>query len=296
MRDLATSLWFPVNLFWSYEVRQQLAPITLVMITLTTDFGTKDWFVGTMKGVILSIHPQATIVDVTHEISPGDVRAGAFALKAGCKFFPKGTIHVAVVDPGVGSDRQAIAVRTDAHTFIGPDNGVLSWAVGQEKIKSIRRLDNSRLFLSSVSRTFHGRDIFAPVAGHLEAGVHFDEVGRELKTMERLAWPRVQRRKNELLGQVLYVDRFGNAITNLPAERDLLSGRRAYEVHFESGIQVQLRECYASVRPGNALCLVGSSGLIEISVNKGSAADMLGLKAGDRVILRGGRSVAKPRS
>src|SRR5689334_5794431 len=141
------------------------------IITLTTDFGTEDWFVGTMKGVIATINARATVVDISHAISSGDVRAGAFALAASCKYFPRGTVHVAIVDPGVGSKRQAIAIQTERYVFVGPDNGVLSFAVRGEKIKSIRTLQNEGHFLKPVSQTFHGRDVFAPVAAHLARGL-----------------------------------------------------------------------------------------------------------------------------
>src|SRR5262245_4734331 len=141
------------------------------VITLTTDFGTRDWFAGTMKGVILGINPRATIVDLTHGIPAGDVRTGAFALAAGYRFFPKGTVHVAVVDPGVGGKRGALAVQTANYFFVGPDNGVLSFALRDEKIKAIYRLENRELFMKAVSHTFHGRDVFAPVAAYLSRGI-----------------------------------------------------------------------------------------------------------------------------
>src|SRR5208283_126339 len=159
------------------------------LITLTTDFGTRDWFVGTMKGVILSRCPRAAIVDITHEIPAGDIRAGAFALAAGCRFFPKGTVHVAVVDPGVGSARHAIVVQTANYFFVGPDNGVLSFALAKEKIKTIRRLENKGIFLQPVSCTFHGRDIFAPVAARLCRGFPIHKLGPLQKDFVRLPWP-----------------------------------------------------------------------------------------------------------
>src|SRR6185437_8130238 len=156
------------------------------IITLTTDFGLADWFAATMKGVILSIQPDAHIVDMTHDIRPGDIRAGAFALAAGCRFFPKATIHVAVVDPGVGSERRAIAVRTSDYFFVGPDNGVLSLALAGENIKAIHRITNERLFRHPISNTFHGRDIFAPVAGHLSKGLPVRRLGPAMKSFVRL--------------------------------------------------------------------------------------------------------------
>lgn len=134
------------------------------IITLTTDFGLADWFVGSMKGVILGINPQARIVDITHDVPAGDIRAGAFALLASYRCFPRNTVHVAVVDPGVGSERAAIAVRTEEYFFVGPDNGVLSFALAHENVQEVRHLQNEMLFRTPVSNTFHGRDIFAPVA------------------------------------------------------------------------------------------------------------------------------------
>ncbi len=160
------------------------------LITLTTDFGTRDWFVGTMKGVILSVAPRAAVVDLTQDIPPGDIRGGAFALLAGYRFFPKGTVHDAVVDPGVGKARKAIAVQTARYCFVGPDNGVLSLALANEKIQTIRSLENREYFLHPISRTFHGRDVFAPVAAHLSRGVPIQKLGRGLKDFVRLDWPR----------------------------------------------------------------------------------------------------------
>ena len=189
------------------------------VITLTTDFGTRDWFVGTMKAVILGILPRAKVVDITHEIPPGDIRAGAFALMASCRYFPRGTVHVAVVDPGVGSQRQAIAVQTARRFFVGPDNGVLSWGLALEKIKTIRLLENRQYFLQPVSRTFHGRDIFAPVAAHLSRGLSASRLGRELKDFVRVPWPLTTKQRGEVQGEIVHIDRFGNAITDIEAER-----------------------------------------------------------------------------
>src|SRR6266478_233225 len=199
------------------------------LITLTTDFGTRDWFAGTMKGVILGIHPRAKVVDLTHEIAPGDIWSGAFALNAACHFFPKGTIHVAVVDPGVGSSRRAITVQTTDYIFVGPDNGVLSWALAKQEIKAVHELENVDYFLPDVSATFHGRDVFAPVAAHLSRGVPVRKLGPRLKDFVRLPWPEVARRPGAITGEVIFIDRFGNAITNIPtaAVRELGKSRLA---------------------------------------------------------------------
>jgi S-adenosylmethionine hydrolase len=196
------------------------------IITLTTDFGTHDWFVGTMKGVILGIAPRAAIVDLTHEIPAGDIRAGAFALAAGFRFFPKGTVHVAVVDPGVGGARKAIAVQTSNYLFVGPDNGVLSLALAREKIKSVHSLGNANYFLRPISHTFHGRDIFAPVAAHLSRGTPMHKFGPARKDFIRLPWPQPRVRRGCIEGEVVFIDRFGNAITNIE-NASLNAGRGA---------------------------------------------------------------------
>src|SRR5436190_23539094 len=159
------------------------------LVTLLTDFGTADWFVASMKGVLARLAPGTGIIDITHDISPGDMRAGAFALAASYRFFPKGTVHVAVVDPGVGSDRRAIAVRTTNYHFVGPDNGLLSWALKREEIKTVRALENTAYLLHPISHTFHGRDIFAPVAAHLSRGVPIHRFGPARKDLVRLEWP-----------------------------------------------------------------------------------------------------------
>jgi S-adenosylmethionine hydrolase len=255
------------------------------LITLTTDFGLADAFVGTMKGVILARAPRATIVDLTHGVAPGDIRAGAFALLTGCRYFPKGTVHVAVVDPGVGSARRAIAVRTRDYWFVGPDNGVLSWALARETVRSVRRIANARLWLRPVSRTFHGRDVFAPVAAHLARGGSFHSVGPELADYARLPWPALREAGGEITGEVLVVDRFGNAITNIP-EAGLPAGMPAGVVWAGRRRLCRVEACYAAVPPGGTVAVFGSSGFLEIAVNGGSAAPRFGLHPGSRVTLR----------
>jgi len=250
------------------------------VITLTTDFGTRDWFVGTMKGVILGIQPSATAVSITQEIPPGDVRAGAFALMASYHYFPKGTVHVAVVDPGVGSARRAVAVQTERYFFVGPDNGVLSFALAREKIKSIRQLTNENYFLRSVSQTFHGRDVFAPVAGHLSRGVPIQKFGPALKEFARLDWPHPRITRARIEGEVVYIDRFGNAITNIANES--LRGS-SWLVFAKRKRLCSVQTCYQSVRNGVPVAVPGSSGLLEIAVNGGSAEKKLGLKIGERI-------------
>jgi S-adenosylmethionine hydrolase len=254
------------------------------IITLTTDFGTRDWFVGTIKGVILRLNPRATIVDLTHEISPGDIRGAAFALAACCRYFPKDTVHVAVVDPGVGGPRMAISVNAADYFFVGPDNGVLSLALAREEIRSVRRLANEKLFLHPVSQTFHGRDVFAPVAAHLSLGIPFSQLGPGQKDFIRLPWPEPKRMQGGIEGEIVYLDHFGNAITNIP---NMSLGARGGESVFAGRKQLgPVKSFYQAVPAGRAVALPGSSGLLEIAFNGGSAAERCGLRIGDRVSVR----------
>jgi S-adenosylmethionine hydrolase len=255
------------------------------VITLTTDFGASDWFVGTMKGVIAGIAPNTTVIDLTHDVSPGNIPGGAFALAASHRFFPKSTIHVAVVDPGVGSSRKAIAVQTAKGVFVGPDNGVLSWALAKEKIRAIRTLENEAYFLHRVSRTFHGRDVFAPVAAHLSRGVPIRKFGPALKDFLRLPWPEPRARRGGFEGEVVYIDRFGNAITNLEGRLLEDHGRASCEVYAKSRSVCPLKTFYQAVPNKSPVALVGSSGFLEIAINGGSAASVMGIRVGTRVLL-----------
>lgn len=256
------------------------------VITLTTDFGLKDWFVGTMKGVILRINPRATIVDITHEIGCGEIAAGAFALAASYRHFPKATIHVAVVDPGVGSERPALAVRTRDYFFVGPDNGVLSLALAGQRILSVRRLTNERFFLRPVSRTFHGRDVFSPVAAHLSKGLALEKLGPRQRGFVRLSWPAPRLCQAVLHGTIVYLDRFGNAFTNLATADIARLGTGGLEVVLKRRRVGPLRSCYAAVPVGQPVALIGSAGLLEVAVNGGSAAETLRLKIGDAIKVR----------
>jgi S-adenosylmethionine hydrolase len=255
----------------------------MAIITLTTDFGTADWFVGSMKGVILGINPQATIVDITHEIPAGDVRGGAFALAVSYKCFPRLTVHCAVVDPGVGSERVAIAAKTADYWFVGPDNGVLSFALAHEKVVEVRRLDNDVLFHQPVSNTFHGRDIFAPVAARLTQGIIVDSLGEELQEYASLPWPAPKLADVGLRGEIIHVDHFGNAITTIDQPALAKLGQRAWRVCTKGRELGELRNFYQEVPAGEPLAILGSSGFLEIAVNGGHAARTLGLKFGDTV-------------
>lgn len=260
------------------------SPVAMKVITLTTDFGTRDWFVGTVKGVILGIQPAATIVDISHEIPPGDIPAGAYVLAAAAGCFPAGTVHVAVVDPGVGSSRGAIAVRTARHTFVGPDNGLLSWALAKEEVQEIVRLENRQFFRKDVSRTFHARDLFAPVAAHLSQGVPVAELGSRISKIEPLQAPPFAQEAGAWKGVVCYIDRFGNAITNLP--NDLPIFREPERVRIRVGgsrTRIPLCEYYRAVAPGKPLGILGSNGTLEIAVCEGNASEALRLSVRDPV-------------
>jgi len=254
-------------------------------ITLTTDFGTQDWFVGTMKGVLLQLAPKALVVDLTHEIPPGNIRAGAFAMAASYSFFPQHTIHVAVVDPGVGSKRPAIAVKTSRFLFVGPDNGVLSWALARENEVVVHRIENSKYFLNEVSATFHGRDVFAPVAAHLSRDVLLSKLGPRVRDYVRVDWPQTRATAQGLQGEVLYIDRFGNAITNISAS-DLKSIHDPVSVCLGRKRACGLGQFYQEVEVGRPIAVMGSSGFLELAVNGGSAASLLHLHLSTKITVR----------
>lgn len=256
-------------------------------ITLTTDFGLSDWFVGTIKGVIAKISPRARVLDITHGIAQGDIRAGAIALSAAYRFFPRNTIHVAVVDPGVGSSRAAIAVRTKDFYFVGPDNGVLSLALAQEKVGSIHRLEKKKFLLPARSRTFHGRDIFAPVAAHLNEGVPLKSIGPRTVEYERLLLPSPSKHGQQVHGEIIYIDAFGNAMTNITTKHLGNRGSPKGRVNLVSAKQFcPLVEFYEAVPRGRLLALINSAGLLEIAVNGGNAARLFRLAIGQKVSVK----------
>lgn len=250
------------------------------LITLTTDFGCKDPYVAIMKGVILSITPRANIIDITHDIPPFNVVAAAHVLRSICPWFPSGTIHVVVVDPGVGTDRRILLARNADHLFLVPDNGVITYAHRDRAMQVVRIVENRHLFLSRVSNTFHGRDIFAPVAAHLAQGLKPDRVGRLTDVLQLLPpdLADLTIRADEVNGRVVYSDRFGNLVTNIHV-RDLgpllQPSRRAQVYLGEKWIGPILR-CYGDAPPLTPLALIGSHDFIEIAVNQGSAAETFG--------------------
>jgi S-adenosylmethionine hydrolase len=246
----------------------------MAVITLTTDFGTFDGYVGAMKGVILKLAPDVTLVDVSHTVTPQDVRHGARVLATAAPFFPAGTIHVAVVDPGVGSARRAIALQTPGAIFVGPDNGLFTPFV-PECVACVA-LTNPATHLYPVSATFHGRDVFAPVAAHLANGLSLNELGPSVKDPLLLAPPQPQRLSGgRLRAEIVHIDRFGNLVTNVK----LLEEQKDIRIVIK-GQLLTVRHTYADVAPGALLALVGSDGYLELAVRDGSAAERLGIGVG----------------
>lgn len=256
------------------------------VITLLTDFGEQDGFVGTMKGVILGFAPDAQIVDLSHGIKPHDVDAGAFVLRCSHRFFPAGTVHVAVIDPGVGTSRRILAARAGGYLFLAPDNGLLKYIWHEYCNVEVHAVEKTSLYLPSVSHTFHGRDIFAPLAGRLAVGLELDEVGPTVDDYIRGEVPQPVTRGDELIATVLYVDRFGNLITNVPAEMAADLRFIALVVGDRSWPLQGLASSYAEAEQGVPVALLGSADLLELAVKEGSAARFLGVQAGDTLRLR----------
>ena len=281
-------------------------------IVLTTDFGLSDAFVGVMKGVILNINPHATIVDLTHEIGPQDLRQGAFVLGVNHSYFPRGAIHVAVVDPGVGTNRRAIVLETPDAKFVAPDNGLLSEVVKVylERTVPIERysptvplpptlkayeLANTRYRLTPVSNTFHGRDIFSPAAAYLSLEVPTEDMGPSVSDIVYLPLPKPLVSMGRVWGEVIYVDRFGNLITNIPEADVLIAGGNAHTPmvsisrHTISGLSQTFHDDNAQVpaQPDGLplVALFGSNGYLEVAVRDGNAARALGLSVGAPVSL-----------
>jgi len=257
------------------------------IVTLTTDFGLKDPYVAEMKAVILNINPNATIVDITHEIAKFNIRMGAYILASASPYFPKGTIHVAVVDPGVGTKRRPLLIQTERSYYIGPDNGVLALAAKNQDITHIYEVTNRKLMLSKISSIFHGRDVFAPAAAHLANGTPPEEFGPEIRKVVMPEFAKIIRRKDMLIGEVMHIDSFGNIITNFgEKEVELMKIKHIANVKLRNA-KLKLRFCkaYADVEPQKPLALIGSHNFFEISINQGNAAEIFKIRSGDKVTL-----------
>lgn len=255
------------------------------VITLLTDFGTRDGYVAAMKGVLLSRAPGATVVDAAHDIPPHDVAGAAWTLGQYWRCFPPGTIHVAVVDPGVGTERAVLLVEADSHLFLAPDNGLLTWVLRQARRVALRRL-KEEVHGETVSATFHGRDVFAHAAGLLASGrASVEDLGEDIREMVMPAWASVERVGEGLRGLIVHVDRFGNLITNIQRHQALESVGAAFVASAGAFSGIPARRTYGEARPGELIALFGSSDTIELAVNGGSAAERTGLARGQSVDL-----------
>lgn len=265
------------------------------IITLTTDFGTEDAYVPAMKGTMLSIAPNARLVDITHEIHPQDVMESGFVLKSARPFFPEGTIHLVVVDPGVGTDRSPVALRSDDHWFVGPDNGVFPLVLDGPPPDEIVELDNSEMWrTSSPSNTFHGRDIFAPAAAHLAAGRSLEDLGSPLGTLEPLRWALPSIDTGTVQGWIVHVDHFGNCITNIRRSSIADALERDEETVHPGDLPPvkayvgttsldSIHSTYGDVPEEDPVLLFGSTGFLEVGINGGSAAERLDIRKGDPI-------------
>lgn len=247
------------------------------MITLTTDFGSSE-YAGTMKGVIYSICPEAKIVDITHSIKKFDVRHAAYVLHSSAPYFPKGSIHCVVVDPGVGTERSGVIIKTKKHIYVGPDNGVFSLVEDIEKVVEIAS--------KAKSKTFHGRDVFAPIAARLACSAKIEEFGREIKSIKRIIGE-AKVEKRAVSGEVVCIDSFGNVITNI-SEKLLRKAGIKYNSFINLKIKgkkhrVRFLKSYGFASRNELICLIGSSGYLEVAVNQGNAAEKLKVIGGDKV-------------
>jgi S-adenosylmethionine hydrolase len=256
------------------------------LVTLTTDFGIEDGNVGVMKGVILGINPQTTIIDLSHDIAPQDIGGAAYVLRRAYEFFPQGTIHLVVVDPGVGTDRRPVAVCTRRALFVAPDNGVLSHVLDHVRQTGDHpqavHLTNPAYWLPEISHVFHGRDIFAPVAAHLSLGVPVDHLGPPIDDLCALPTPRLLRQPGKVVGQVMHIDHFGNLLTNIPGS-DLLSLGQTITTSIGGASINGLCKTFGQGRNGDLIAYIDSSAHLAIASVNGSAQALLHTQHGERV-------------
>jgi len=261
----------------------------MAVVTFTTDFGDSDHYVAAMKGVVLSIAPQAILVDVSHKIDRHDISRAAFLLRETAPWYPRGSVHLVVVDPGVGTRRRIIAARYGGQYVVAPDNGVVTLLHRHLSVDAVHVVQNPRLAMPHTSATFHGRDLMAPAAGHLAAGGKIADVGPPTDHLEvlQVSEPAISA-KHTIAGQVIHVDAFGNLVTNVPEEqvRTSFAVLPAARVYLNGDVIGAVRHTYADVDANQPLALVGSSHLLEIAVNRGSAAERFGAGVGTKVEIR----------
>lgn len=253
------------------------------IVTLTTDFGLQDHYVGAMKGVILGIAPDVRLVDISHQIPPQDVMAGAWVARNAARYFPEGTVHLVVVDPGVGTRRKPVALEWGGQLFTGPDNGLFSLIADQGPYRACR-LTNRSYWREQVSNTFHGRDIFAPVAAALANGVSLESLGEPVEHLETYRWARPIADRAGIQGWIIHIDRFGNLVSNIPETmiREVVENR-SVKIYVGNTILHEMVPSYAFVEEGDPAAVIGSSGMLEIAVNKGDAGELLGVQKGAQI-------------
>jgi len=253
-------------------------------IALITDFGTTDWYVGAMKGAIAAIAPDTPIIDITHDILPADIRHASYILSAAHTAFPRRTVFCVVVDPGVGGSRKCIAVKTDDYIFIGPDNGVLSWICQSAEKCEVRSIENESLYRKESSATFHGRDIFGPVAAYCAAGFPFKKIGPVTTDFVIRPLPQAVVKEGSITAPILSIDRFGNIITAI--RQDTFEQKDTTEFQFtvrKQRFRCGMKTHFEEVAAGEPLCYIGSSGFIEIALNRGNAAQYFGVTTEDSI-------------
>ncbi|MGV8073061.1 MAG: S-adenosyl-l-methionine hydroxide adenosyltransferase family protein [Syntrophobacteraceae bacterium] len=257
--------------------------MSLKIVTLLTDFGIQDHYVASMKGVILGILPEARLIDISHMVPPQDIRSGAYLLAASYRDFPEGTVHVAVVDPGVGTTRRALLIRTELYLFVGPDNGIFSFVLREERNWRAWAIENPQYMRKNVSKTFHGRDIFAPAAAYAANGMPPETFGPRCSPLEP-NWGSPIRTADGLHGEVIHIDHFGNIITNLKKEDiDSLNAGKPRFIKICEHTIATFASTYGDYSPGTLMALIGSSNRLEISINRANAAMMLGIRTGEAV-------------
>lgn len=258
-------------------------------IVLLTDFGNQDHFVGVMKGVIYSITPYVNIIDLCHEIPIGNITKAALVLKNSFKYFPKESVFVVVVDPGVGSDRKKLLIKTDKYYFVGPDNGVFSYTLENSKIIKIIELTNDKYWLKPISNTFHGRDIFSPIAAYIINGINIMNFGNEINSYKRLPFINPEFNKNEILGKIIDIDKFGNLISNISIDflnKYLKVNKDKYLIEISNKIIYGIKDFYSEVKQGEPIVLVGSTGMLEVSIYMNNASIILDTKINDPIKIK----------
>lgn len=235
-----------------------------------------------MKGVILTINPNANIIDITHDVEKFNIRIGAFMLASAAPYFPKSTVHLAIVDPGVGTERRAILVQTKQGFFVGPDNGVLMLAAQNQDIEHFYQITNPKFMLTSVSSTFHGRDVFAPAAAYLDMGVNISEFGPEISDIVKPEFAILQQRNGSLIGEVLHVDGFGNIITNIP-QKEIAQVKKINVKLQNLSLNLNFAKTYKQAEPNEPIALIGSHGFLEIALNQANASEKFHAKTGDKI-------------